>query len=101
MPRGEPSRPSPKRPRRASEARAGRPEPAPDRHTSGREEPVSFFGIIGHLVHGVAFLTLGAAAIFYLGQVFWVVSIVMGVLALMSLRDAWGGFTRYRDSRKS
>jgi hypothetical protein len=101
MPRRERLRPSPSRPRRASGADAGRPEPAPDRRNPAQEEPVAVIGIIGDLVHGVAFLLLAAAALYYFGRIFWVVSAAMAALCVVSLREAWSGLRRVRESRKA
>lgn len=101
MPKREASRPSPKRRKLFSGADTGGSPSAPDRHSRDPEQPVSFIGSVGHLVHAVAFLLLGAASLYYFGRVFFVVSGAMAVLALVSLREGWGELRRVRESRKT
>jgi hypothetical protein len=80
---------------------AGRPEGAPDRHSPSGQGPVSLLGVVGHFIHGLAFLLLAGAAASYFGRIFWVVSAVMAALSLVSLREGWNANRRYREARKT
>ncbi|HUZ71767.1 MAG TPA: hypothetical protein VMU87_02170 [Stellaceae bacterium] len=81
----------------AADGTAAAAPAAAERSTQARDRQ-PLIGSIAYAVHGLFFLLLVAAALYWFGSVFGVLGAIVAVIALASLKQAWTGLQNYRRS---